>query len=71
MKDNDIKFMNPVFNLDKVKKIYKGNICLDTGSIMGSLSLYPRSIQILESGGLLCKLNKMTHSKFGVIYLKK
>ena len=53
MKDNDIKFMNPVFNLDKVKKIYKGNICLDTGSIMGSLSLYPRSIQILESGGLL------------------
>ena len=36
--------------LNKVKKIYKGNICLDTGSIMGSLSLYPRSIQILESG---------------------
>ena len=53
MKDNDIKFMNPVFNLDKVKKIYKGNICLDTGSIIFSLSLYPRSIQILESGGLL------------------
>ena len=53
MKDNKIKFMNPIFNLEKVKEIYKGNLCIDTGSIMGSLSLYPRSIQILESGGLL------------------
>ena len=53
MKDNNIKFMNPIFNLEKVKEIYKGNLCIDTGSIMGSLSLYPRSIQILESGGLL------------------
>ena len=62
MKDNDIKFMNPVFNLKKVKKIYKGNICLDTGSIMGSLSLYPRSIQIIESGGLLLQ-TKQTDAK--------
>ena len=62
MKDNDIKFMNPVFNVNKVKKIYKGNICLDTGSIMGSLSLYPRSIQILESGGLLLQ-TKQTDSQ--------
>lgn len=53
MKDNDIRFMNPIFNLDEVKKKYKGHLCLDTGSIMGSLSLYPRSIQILESGGLI------------------
>ena len=53
MKDNDIKIMDPIFNLNKVNKIYKGNLCLDTGSIMGSRSLYPRSIQILESGGLL------------------
>lgn len=53
MKDNNIKFMNPIFNLEKVKEIYEGNLCIDTGSIMGSLSLYPRSIQILESGGLL------------------
>lgn len=62
MKDNNIKFMNPIFNLNKVKKIYKGNICLDTGSIMGSLSLYPRSIQIIESGGLLLQ-TKQTDSK--------
>ena len=62
MKDNDIQFMDPIFDLNKVKKIYKGNICLDTGSIMGSLSLYPRSIQILESGGLLLQ-TKQTDSK--------
>ena len=53
IKDSDIKFINPIFNLNEVKKIYKGNLCIDTGSIAGSLSLYPRSIQILESGGLL------------------
>ena len=52
-KSNNIKFINPEFNLSKIKKIYKGNLCLDTGSIMGSLSIYPRSIQIIESGGLL------------------
>ena len=33
--------------------MYKGNICLDLGSIEGSISLYPRSIQIVESGGLI------------------
>ena len=63
MKDNNIKFMKPIFNLEKVKEIYKGNICVDTGSIMGSLSLYPRSIQILESGGLLIQA-KQFDSKF-------
>ena len=30
-----------------------GNVCLDLGSIEGSISLYPRSIQIIESGGLI------------------
>jgi hypothetical protein len=52
-KSNNIQFINPEFNVSKIKKIYKGNLCLDTGSIMGSLSIYPRSIQIIESGGLL------------------
>ena len=33
--------------------MYKGNICLDLGSIDGSVSLYHRSIQIIESGGLI------------------
>ncbi len=57
--DSNIKFKKPVFDLNKVKKIYEGNLCLDTGSIMGSLSLYPRSIQILESGGLLLQTKQI------------
>ncbi len=53
LKNDNIKFLDPIFSLNKISKIYNGNLCLDTGSIMGSLSLYPRSIQIIESGGLL------------------
>ena len=41
------------YNIRKIKSMYKGNICLDLGSIEGSISLYPRSIQIIESGGLI------------------
>ena len=41
------------FDIKKNKKIYKGNICLDTGSLEGSSSLYPRANQIIESGGLI------------------
>ena len=41
------------YNIRKIKRMYKGNICLDLGSIEGSISLYPRSIQIIESGGLI------------------
>ena len=35
------------------ESLYKGNICLDFGSKWGNNSLYPRSINIIESGGLL------------------
>ena len=41
------------YNIKKIYNIYKGNICLDLGSIDGSVSLYHRSIQIIESGGLI------------------
>ena len=41
------------YNIKKIKKIYKGNICLDLGSMLGSNSLYSRSNQIIESGGLI------------------
>ena len=41
------------YNIRKIKRMYKGNVCLDLGSIEGSISLYPRSIQIIESGGLI------------------
>lgn len=46
-------FHKQVYANKEIKKIYNGNICIDTGSIMGSLSLHPRSIQIIESGGLI------------------
>jgi hypothetical protein len=35
------------------ESLYKGNICLDLGSKWGNNCLYPRSINIIESGGLL------------------
>ena len=38
--------------------LYNGNICLDFGSASGSLSLYPRSIDIIESGGYLLQLKQ-------------
>jgi len=41
------------YDTKKNKKIYKGNICLDTGSLEGSSSFYPRANQIIESGGLI------------------
>ena len=52
-KNIGIKFIKGNFKPNKIKEIYKGNICIDTGSILGSLSLHPRSIQIIESGGLI------------------
>ena len=41
------------FNPNYVKKLYKGNICLDFGSAEGSSSLYSRSNGIIEAGGLI------------------
>ena len=41
------------YNVKQIKKLYKGNICLDLGSMLGSVSLYSRSNQIIESGGLI------------------
>jgi len=41
------------YNSKYISSLYNGNICLDFGSKWGTNSLYPRSIDILESGGLL------------------
>ena len=41
------------YNVKQIKKLYEGNICLDLGSMLGSVSLYSRSNQIIESGGLI------------------
>jgi hypothetical protein len=62
-KEIGIEFLNPIYSNKKIVNINKGNICLDTGSILGSSSIYPRSIQIIESGGLLVQ-SKQSDSEF-------
>ena len=50
----------------QIEKIYCGNICLDFGSTSGSLTLYPRSIDIIENGGYLMQLKQSdSHKIFG------
>ena len=41
------------YDFSKIKKLYAGNICLDFGSKWGSNAIYPRAVEIIESGGLL------------------
>ena len=41
------------YSLQNIYDIYRGNVCLDLGSLVGSTSLYHRSIQIIEAGGLI------------------
>ena len=48
---------------NKIQDTYEGNICLDFGSASGSLSLYPRSIEIIESGGYLMQLKQSDSKK--------
>ena len=48
-----IKSLPSNFRKSYVKNLYKGNICLVFGSAEGSSSLYSRSNQIIESGGLI------------------
>ena len=52
-KNYSIKSSPSNFNIRYLKNLYKGNICLDFGSAEGSSSLYSRSNQIIESGGLI------------------
>lgn len=63
IKLNNSKMYSANYNIKRVKNIYEGNFCLDTGSIMGSSSLYPRSIQILESPGFILQ-NKQRDSTY-------
>ena len=50
------------YNAKDIYDIYRGNICLDLGSLAGSISLYHRSIQIIEAGGLIIQ-SKQNDSK--------
>ena len=47
-----------IFSKKKIEELYQNNICLDLGSNRGSLSLYPRSIEILENNGALIQLEQ-------------
>jgi hypothetical protein len=51
------------FNIKYIKKLYRGNICLDLGSVLGSTSLYTRSNQIIESGGLIIQNQQNDYHK--------
>jgi len=49
-------------NVDFVRNMYNGNLCLDFGSKWGNNTLYPRSIEIIESDGVLLQ-SKQSDSK--------
>ena len=51
--NNDVEF---------VRNLYSGNLCLDLGSKWGNNTLYPRSIEIIESSGMLLQ-SKQSDSK--------
>ena len=41
-----------------VRNLYQGNLCIDLGSKWGDNCLYPRSIDIIESSGMLLQLQQ-------------
>jgi len=49
------------YSIKQNKELYRGNICLDLGCIEGSSSLYSRSNQIIESGGLIIQTNQLDY----------
>lgn len=72
------------YSLKYLSNLYQGNVCLDLGSNAGPLTLYPRSIEIIENNGALLQLkqndalkifrkkniNKFTFSTFDDLYHK-
>ena len=59
------------YNMKQIKKLYSGNICLDLGSMLGSMSLYSRSNLIIESGGLIIQSSQSDSKKiWGDLYDK-
>lgn len=64
--ENWNKLINSNFkniSVNQLKRKYSNNICLDLGSKCGSLTLYPRSIQIIENGGLLIQSRQSDSKK--------
>lgn len=52
-----------IFDKTKITNLYQNNICLDLGSASGSLSLYPRSIEIIENNGYILQLKQSDSKK--------
>ena len=50
-------------DINYIRDLYSGNICLDFGSRWGDNALYPRSIEIIESGGFLLQSLKPDSNK--------
>ena len=61
-KNYSINSLSSNFNPTYTRRLYKGNICLDFGSIEGGSSLYSRSNGIIEAGGLILQ-SKQIDSK--------
>ena len=59
----DMKSIPSNFDSKYIRGLYQGNICLDLGSIEGSSSLYSRSNQIIESGGLIIQSRQIDYDK--------
>ncbi len=55
-------FIDDNHNVEFVRNMYCGNLCLDLGSKWGNNTLYPRSIEIIESSGILLQ-SKQSDSK--------
>jgi len=54
------------YDVNYIRDFYNGNICLDFGSKWGDNALYPRSIEIIEAGGLLLQSKQAdSSSAFG------
>ncbi len=51
------------YNIKNNINRYKGNVCLDLGCIEGSSSLYSRSNQIIESGGIIVQSEQIDSSE--------
>ena len=58
-----MKSVSSNFDTKYIKQLYQGNICLDLGSMQGSSSLYSRSNQIIEAGGLIIQSRQADYNK--------
>ena len=61
--EDNIQYLKPEYRIKKVYDIYKGNLCIDTGPIPGSVTFSPRAIQIFESQGIIIQTEQRDSQK--------